>query len=182
MNASFPIGLGWYCIYTAMRGEARAAATIGDIGFQTYAPTEPVWVRLRANSRRRVLKQRPLLPRYVFCQFDVNCDNWPAILQAEGVESILSTQRLVGTSGDFISHPIRIPERQMARLRNVEHDPEILHLAKAGDIMRIIGGPFAGHMTTLTQVWQDKYRARGNVTLFERPTPVDFDLADLESS
>lgn len=169
----------WYAVRTGIRAENRAAGSIEQIGIKTFCP---MYERFVSHARRRVKVKRPLLSRYLFAQFDVGRDDWGKILHVDGVEYILSSSREDGGTGDLWSVPIAIPERQMARIMAWQEHPEIIAAAMVGDVMRIIGGPFVGHTTRLTDVWPDKFRARGNVKLFDRPTPVEFDLEQLERS
>lgn len=175
---SYAGGNGWYAILTSIRRQALAMGSIAELGFKVFAPIRTV---MAVQRGRRVKVPRYPFGRYIFAEFDINRDEkWPEINRANGVEYLICTA--ASGRGNFIKHPIRIPERQMAKVFKWMDHPDITAAAKVGDIMRVISGPFAGHPTTLTAVYEDRYNAVGDVELFNRMVSFTFDLDQLEKA
>lgn len=128
-----------YLVRTLRFNEARAAAVITSLGFETFLPLQRRW-----NSRRTAILKRPLFPQYLFTSFDLERDEWGSIGRARYVDRIMRSATGI---------PVRIPDRQINVIRQAERHGEY-DLAQAGAIatksfeygtkVRILTGPFAG--------------------------------------
>jgi transcription antitermination factor NusG len=179
LPASFPCGKRWYAVYTNIRCETRARMGLDALGLDTFLPTLDVWITKR-GQRRRTRVERPLLSRYLFVAFDISKDHWSPIRSTDGVENLLC---YAGMEGARI--PVAVDEAAMARMfhgqrERWEHHPDIVAAAKAGDIMRIISGPFASFHAHITEVFPAEGRADAEVEIFGRWSPINIELDELE--
>jgi transcriptional antiterminator RfaH len=127
--------LPFWCAARLMpQREAVATKCLGLAGFETYLP------RLRERRMRvgrRVETSPPLFPGYLFVLIELQ---WHAARWCPGVASLLM-------AGDG---PARVPDAVIAELRGREVDG-LVELAKPprlrrGDQIRVISGPFGGHI------------------------------------
>ena len=74
----------WYVAKSKPQKEAWLQATLSDLGVDVFFP--------RIYARRRGYKRlEALFPTYLFCHFDINSPDWPAIRWAPGLNYFLAT-------------------------------------------------------------------------------------------
>jgi len=64
----------WFCVLTRPQQERRAMIELTKQDFHTYVP---------------LLESKPLFPRYIFVQFDKDCDPWGLIHSTRGCIDLL---------------------------------------------------------------------------------------------
>ena len=72
----------WYVIYTHTNGEEKALMNLKHQGFYAYVPRYRKTIR-HARKVKTVL--RPMFPRYMFVELDLELDQWRAINGTFGV-------------------------------------------------------------------------------------------------
>ncbi len=76
----------WFVVFTDSRCEQETADEIqADTGFPAYTPIE---LCKTFKHGRKAIIARALFPRYLFCRFSPE-DNWPALLEVDGVCDVL---------------------------------------------------------------------------------------------
>ncbi len=76
----------WHVAFTDSRCEQEACNDIqADTGFEAYTPIE---LCKTFRHGRKAIVARALFPRYLFCRFSPE-DNWPALLDVDGVCDVL---------------------------------------------------------------------------------------------
>jgi transcriptional antiterminator RfaH len=124
----------WACAQLKPMQTRLALHCLGLAGFETYLP------RLRdhrVRGGRRVETSPPLFPGYAFVVIQLQ---WVDAYYAPGVvRLVLDGER-----------PARVPDRIIAELKGRERNG-LIELQKprglrAGDRMRVLRGPFAGHI------------------------------------
>jgi transcriptional antiterminator RfaH len=123
-----------YWAVTRIRRASLAISFIAAMGYPVYYP------RLRARRIRfgRVVETRPgLFPSYMFVQIE---RQWWSLQGAPGTRGLI-----MGDSG-----PARVPDSVIAEIRRREVDG-LIDLVKPrsfrrGDRVRILRGPFTGHL------------------------------------
>ena len=124
----------WAAAQTMAQHEAAAQHFLGLAGFESYLP------RLRVSRVRRGRKietRPPLFPSYLFVQIT---NGWWSARWCPGVMRLL-------TAGDA---PMPVPDALIAEIRSRERGG-LVELPKppglrAGDRVRILAGPFCGHL------------------------------------
>src|SRR5262245_11045687 len=124
----------WACAQLKPMQTRLALHCLGLAGFETYLP------RLREHrvrGSRRIEIARALFPGYCFILITLQ---WSNACYAPGVRRII-------LDGEV---PARVPDRIIDDLRKREHNglielpkPRVL---RAGDPVRVLRGPFAGHL------------------------------------
>ena len=87
-EAPFPRAdtMTWHVLFTDSRCEQETAHEIqADLGFPAFCPTEK---HKRFRHGRKTIIESALFARYIFVAFDAE-DNWPALLEVEGVCDVL---------------------------------------------------------------------------------------------
>ncbi len=78
--------MNWHVCFTDSRCEQETAHDIqADAGFEAYCPTEK---HKRFHRGHKTIVESALFPRYIFACFDAE-DNWPALLEVDGVCDVL---------------------------------------------------------------------------------------------
>jgi transcriptional antiterminator RfaH len=126
----------WACARTQPQRERVAQNFLGQFGYETYLP------RVRgirhSHHGRRIETRAPLFPAYIFIAI---VSGWWGARWAPGVSS------LVMIDG---STPARVPDRVIDELKGREVNG-LIDLVKPrpfrrGDRVRILRGPFTGHL------------------------------------
>lgn len=136
---------------------------------QVIVPTEEQ-IELRDGQRRVV--ERRIYPGYVLVQMTLDEESWYVVRNTPGVTGFVG----IGNKPT----PLRQEEvdRIMHRLEAEEPVPQVK--VKAGDKVRIIEGSFTDFHGTVDEVYPDKGKARVLVSFFNRETPIEVDLLQIE--
>lgn len=136
---------------------------------QVIVPTEEQ-IELRDGQRRVV--ERRIYPGYVLVQMTLDEESWYVVRNTPGVTGFVG----IGNKPT----PLRQEEvdRIMHRLEAEEPVPQVK--VKAGDKVRIVEGSFTDFHGTVDEVYPDKGKARVLVSFFNRETPIEVDLLQIE--
>ena len=98
----------WHVCVTDSRAERETVEDIHALntGFQAYCPTQR---HKRFMRGHKVICESALFPRYIFVAFDPE-DNWPALLEVDGVCDVLRNN---GT-------PSPVPDGVVAKLKRMQ--------------------------------------------------------------
>jgi len=143
-------GLRWYAIRTKVNREKDVEKRLSDLRVEVFLP----WMRARRRIGSRfhwVLA--PLFPGYVFCRLDMVVSG-KAARYSPGVKDFLTFGSRVADVGENIIQALR--ERCPGGVAEI--DPVN---AKAGDIVRINEGPFAG----LEAIFEQKLKGSERVAV-----------------
>ena len=124
----------WACAQTEPQREAAAQHFLQLGGYTVYLPRLRV---IRLRRRRKVTVTPALFPSYLFVQIT---NDWWSARWCPGVMRLL-------TAGDA---PMPVPDALIAEIRSRERGG-LVELPKppglrAGDRVRILAGPFCGHL------------------------------------
>lgn len=139
---------------------------------EVLVPTEEV-VEMKEGKKRK--SERKFYPGYVLVQMDMNDDTW---------HLVKSTTRVLGFIGGTPDRPAPISDREAeAILRRVESGadkPKPKTLFEAGEVVRVVDGPFADFNGVVEEVDYEKSRVKVAVLIFGRSTPVDLEFSQVE--
>jgi transcriptional antiterminator NusG len=140
----------------------------GDI----LVPTEEV-VEMRDGKKRK--SERKFYPGYVLVQMEMDDEAW---------HLVKSTPRVMGFIGGTAERPVPISDREaQAILQKIEtgaEKPRPKTLFEAGEVVRVIEGPFADFNGVVEEVDYEKSRVKVAVLIFGRSTPVDLEFSQVE--
>ena len=171
----------WYVVQAYSGYEKRVkdslAAAIQDAGMadkfgQVLVPTEEV-VEMKDGQKRK--SERKFFPGYVLVEMEMDDDSWHLVRHLPRVLGF------IGGSGD---KPAPISRKEvdsiMDRLEAGVDKPRPKTLFEAGEVVRVIDGPFADFSATVENVSYEKNKIMVSVMIFGRPTPVELSFGQVE--
>jgi len=168
----------WYVVHTYSGYEGKVKKNlelrIESMGmqnkiFQVIVPTEE---RLERREGQRRITEHRIFPGYVFVEMIMDEDSWYVVRNTPGVTGF------VGIGNKPTPLPAEEVDKIMKRIESAE--PRIEVNIRRGQRVRIKEGPFAEFMGTVDDVDVDKGKARILVSFFNRETPIEVDLLQLE--
>lgn len=125
------------------------------------------------NGKKRTIKKK-FFPGYVLLKMIMNDNTW---------HLVKDTDKITGFLGGTTDKPTPISEEEAAYMTNQGEEgfkkPRTAINLAEGDSVKVIEGPFASFIGTIEAV-NEKGKIRVNVSIFGRPTPVEFDFTQVE--
>ncbi len=168
----------WYVVHCYSGYENKVKKNLEhraeSMGMQTHikeviVPTEEQ-VELRDGQRRVV--ERRIYPGYVLVQMLLDEESWYVVRNTPGVTGFVG----IGNKPT----PLRQDEVDRIMRRMETEEPVAQVKVKVGDKVRIVEGSFTDFNGTVDEVYADKGKARVLVSFFNRETPIEVDLLQIE--
>ncbi|MGO8831351.1 MAG: transcription termination/antitermination protein NusG [Roseiarcus sp.] len=139
----------WFVGHTLPRKEDLAQFHLARQGFETFLPR---MLSTRRHARKVETIKAALFPRYLFIHLDLTRDRWRSVNGTVGMAHLV-------TSGEM---PCPVPVGFVEGLQCACRDGVITIVPELapGDSVRLIDGPFAGHVGELLRL-----DAKGRVEL-----------------
>lgn len=139
---------------------------------EIMVPVEEV-VEMRGGQKRR--SERKFFPGYVLVEMELNDDTWHLVKE---------TPRVMGFIGGKADHPAPLTESEanaiLDRVAAGSDKATPKTIFEAGEIVRVIDGPFNDFNGVVEQVNYEKSKVQVAVTIFGRSTPVELDFGQVE--
>jgi len=171
----------WYVVHAYSGFEKQVmralAERIGLSGLENkfgevIVPTEEV-VEMRAGKKRR--SERKFFPGYVLVQMELDDDTWHLVKE---------TPRVLGFIGGKADRPAPISDSEaeaiLQRVQTGSEQATPKTVFEAGELVRVIDGPFNDFNGVVEEVNYEKNRLHVAVTIFGRSTPVELDFSQVE--
>ncbi len=136
---------------------------------EVIVPTEEQ-IELRDGQRRVV--ERRIYPGYVLVQMILDEESWYVVRNTPGVTGFVG----IGNKPT----PLRQDEVDRIMRRMEAEEPVAQVKVKVGDKVRVVEGSFTDFHGTVEEVYPDKGKARVLVSFFNRETPIEVDLLQIE--
>lgn len=175
------MALRWYVVHAYSGFEAKVKASLEehiklngmqDQFGQILIPTEEV-VEMRDGHKRK--SERKFFPGYVLVQMEMNDETW---------HLVKDVPKVMGFIGGTKDRPAPITEKEaQSILQSVQagaEKPKPKVLYEAGEVVRVIDGPFNDFNGVVEEVDYDKSRLKVAVSIFGRSTPVDLEFGQVE--
>jgi len=175
------MSLNWYVVHAYSGFEDRVMNTLKERVVQygmedkfgeVLVPKEEV-VEMREGKKRTT--DRKFFPGYVLVQMEMNDDTW---------HMVKDMPRVLGFIGGTSDRPAPISEDEAnSILQRVEEGidkPTPKVMFEAGEVIRVIDGPFKDFNGVVEEVNYEKNRLRVSVLIFGRSTPVDLEFTQVE--
>jgi transcriptional antiterminator NusG len=171
----------WYVIHTYSGHEDKVKKSlemaVANLNIQynvsqILVPTEEV-IEVKQNKKR--IKKRKFYPGYVFVEMTMSNMTYWLIKNTTGVTGFLGGVK-----------PVPMAQDEVVNLLNTVVNPSISSrprpaiLFEKEENVRIIEGPFKHFIGIINEVNQERGKLRVMVTIFGRPTPVEFDFLQVE--
>ena len=177
------MALRWYVVHAYSNFEAKVKEALEERiereGLQDYfgkilVPTEEV-VEMRMGQQRK--SDRKFFPGYVLVQMELTDETW---------HLVRDVPRVLGFIGGTSDRPAPISDKEanliLNRVEEGVNKPRPKILFEAGEVVRIIDGPFKDFNGSIEEVNYEKSKLRISVLIFGRSTPVELDFAQVEKS
>jgi transcriptional antiterminator NusG len=175
------MALRWYVVHAYSNYENKVKATLEERiereGFSEYfgkilVPTEEV-VEMRLGQQRK--SERKFYPGYVLVQMELTDETW---------HMVKDIPRVLGFIGGTSDRPAPISDKEAAaildRVEEGVNKPKPKVLFEAGEVIRVIDGPFKDFTGVVEEVYYEKSRLRVTVMIFGRSTPVELEFGQVE--
>lgn len=173
----------WYVVQSQSNFENKVKLSLqerisreglDDLFGQILIPTEEV-VEMKMGQQRK--SERKFFPGYVLVQMELTNESW---------HLVKDTPKVLGFIGGTSDRPAPITEKEASAILNrVEegiNKPRHKVLFEAGEVVRIIDGPFKDFNGEIEEVLYEKSKLKVAVLIFGRATPVELNFDQVEKS
>jgi transcriptional antiterminator NusG len=177
------MSLRWYVVHAYSNFENKVKLALEERvereGLQAYfgkilVPTEEV-VEMRMGQQRK--SDRKFFPGYVLVQMELTDQSW---------HLVKDTPKVLGFIGGTSDKPSPISDKEanaiLSRVEDGINKPKPKFLFEAGEVVRIIDGPFKDFNGNIEEVNYEKSKLKISVLIFGRSTPVELDFAQVEKN
>jgi transcriptional antiterminator NusG len=177
------MALRWYVVHAYSNFEAKVKQALeerikredlGHLFGKILIPTEEV-VEMRMGQQRK--SDRKFFPGYVLVQMELTDETWHLVKEIP---------KVLGFIGGTSDRPAPISEKEaMAILNRVEegvNKPRPKVLFEAGEVVRVIDGPFKDFNGVVEEVNYEKNKLRISVLIFGRSTSVELAFGQVEKT
>jgi transcriptional antiterminator NusG len=175
-------GRHWYAIHTYSGYENKVKTHLEaritsmnakDKIFRVVVPTEEE-VEIKGGQRRTVT--RKIYPGYVLVDMVLDENTWHVVRNTPGVTGFVG-----GTS----TEPVPLPESELryilkAPTKGEEAKPKTKINFAVGQTVKVIDGPFAEFIGTVSEIHPERNKVTVLVSFFGRDTPVQLDFLQVE--
>lgn len=175
------MALRWYVVQAYSNFENHVKRSLEERirreGLEQYfgrviVPTEEV-VEMRQGQQRK--SERKFFPGYVLVQMELNEQTW---------HLVRSVPKVLGFVGGTPEKPAPITDREadaiLSRVEEGAAKPRPKVLFEAGEVVRVIDGPFKDFTGVVEDVNYEKNRLSVSVVIFGRATPVELDFSQVD--
>ncbi len=135
-------------------------------------PTEAV-VEMRMGQQRK--SDRKFFPGYVLVQMELTDETW---------HLVRNIPKVLGFIGGSSDRPAPISDKEaeaiLSRVEEGVNKPKPKVLFEAGEVVRVIDGPFKDFNGVVEEVNYEKSRLSVSVLIFGRSTPVELSFGQVE--
>jgi transcription termination/antitermination protein NusG len=173
----------WYVIKIATGYEKRVLSSLDELVChnkledhfgEVLVPTEDV-IEMRSGQKK--ISKKKFFPGYILIEIAMIDEIWRL------VKSINKVQGFVGGSQ---GHPLPISEAEVQvikeRMQHGKGKPRPKVSFVAGEMVRIVDGPFSDCNAAVEEVNYDKNRLKVSVLIFGRATPVELEFTQVEKA
>ena len=170
----------WYILKTKTNCEARAKLSIekiikihkvSDKVKQVLIPEKDV---VEVVKGKKVTRPKKIYPGYIFIEMNLSNDLWHLIKKAASVIHFVGGTR---------ARPLEVPEDQLIVVNKTVQEstesPQAQITFFKGETVLVIDGPFKNFNGVVEEISPDKGRVKVSVSIFGRPTPVEFDFSQV---
>lgn len=178
-KSEMPTGRHWFAVHTYSGYEDAVARylkqrvdslSMDDKIFNIVVPKEPK-IKIK-NGRRQEIEEK-IYPGYVLVDMILTEDSWYVVR---------NTPRVTGFVGPDSTTPVPLSRDEidmlMARMGGKEAKFKIE--LKAGDMVKVIDGPFKDYDAKVSEVDEEKAKIKVLVPIFGRDTVVELDSLQVQ--
>lgn len=164
----------WYVVHTYSGHESKVAAAlkrraaslrIQDKILEILVPTQDK-IEIREGKKETVKEK--IFPGYILIKMILDDASWLMVRSTSGVTSFVG----VGNK------PTPIPDEEVQAIQRFMkmEAPKFKTSFSKGEAVKIIDGPFAEFLGTISEIDEEKGKVKVLVSIFGRETPVELDF------
>ena len=176
----------WYILQTYTGYESKIERTLqklletGDLDRNVVTDIKiPVEKTTEVRNKKPHVITTKKYPGYIMLEMDLPQFGWKTTCST--IRRIQGAAGFVGTNPSEFPHPIS--QEEAARMLGESGKEEEIRIGERfdiGDKVKIIEGPFATFTGTVEEIYAEKSKLRVNVQIFNRATPVEVDVLQVE--
>ena len=180
----------WYILHTYSGYENKIERTIKTYIERGVIPTEVIfdikvpeedYVENKDGQRKNI--KRKFLPGYVLIEMDLPDNGWKKVCAS--ISGITGVSGFLGSTGGSKPSPMSTDEAKsiLQKTGEIKGDKtqRFVQAFNAGQVVKIIDEPFATFNGTIDEVMYDRSKLCVLVDIFNRTTPVEVDMSQVES-
>ncbi|MCX7108390.1 MAG: transcription termination/antitermination protein NusG [Methylococcales bacterium] len=177
------MSLRWYVVHAYSNFENKVKLALEDrikreglehLFGKILVPTEEI-IEMRMGQQRK--SERKFFPGYVLVQMELTDETW---------HLVKDVPRVLGFIGGASDRPAPISEKEaMSILNRVEegvNKPRPKVLFEAGEVVRVVDGPFKDFNGVVEEVNYEKNKLKISVLIFGRSTSVELGFGQVDKS
>jgi transcriptional antiterminator NusG len=168
----------WYVLHTYSGYEDSVAFNlkqrIESMGMEDkiFSVLVPKEKKIKIKEGKRVTVEEKIFPGYVLVEMIVTDDSWYVVRNTPNVTGFVGS----GT----VPTPISESEISLLQKRMGVDEPKYKIDVKAGDLVRIMDGPFKDYEGKVGEVDDEKGKIKVLVSIFGRETPLELDFLQIK--
>src|SRR4030043_336060 len=166
--------LHWYVVHTYSGHEAKVATTLkqriesqklGDKILDILVPTQEK-IEIKEGKKGKIREK--IFPGYILIRMILDDNTWLAVRTTPGITSF------IGMS----NKPTPLPHSEGAPIQKFMsmEAPKFKTAFSTGEAVKIIDGPFADFLGSISEIDEAKGKLKVLVSIFGRETPVELDF------
>ncbi|MFA5962016.1 MAG: transcription termination/antitermination protein NusG [Parcubacteria group bacterium] len=170
-------GRSWYVLHTYSGYEDNVARNLKqriesmDMQEFIFDVMVPIEKKIKIKAGKRTVIEERIYPGYVLVDMIVTDASWYVVRNTPNVTGFIG----LGTTPT----PVDPKEIEMLKKRMGVDEPKYKIDVKAGDMVKIIDGPFKEFDGKVNEVDEEKGRVKVLVSIFGRETPVELDFLQI---
>lgn len=171
-------GFDWFIVNTYSGHENRVAKQLDarikankmeDQIKEVLVPTQDKIVV--SKGKKKTVKEK-IFPGYVLIQMKLNDDTWHIVRNTEGVTGFVGTRKR--------PTPLNKDELKSILAFTKVTQPSYQTSFSLGDAVKVVEGPFADFIGSISEINQDKGQVKVLLSVFGRETPVVLDFLQVK--
>jgi len=124
-----------------------------------------------SKGKKKTVKEK-ILPGYVLVEMELNDDTWYVVRNTEGVTGFVGTKKR--------PTPLKPEELKSIQAYTEVKQPSYQSSFALGDAVKVVEGPFADFVGSISEINQDKGQVKVLLSVFGRETPVVLDFLQVK--
>ena len=164
----------WYVVHTYSGHESKVAATLKqriesqklqDKILDILVPTQE---KIEIKEGKKNTVREKIFPGYLMIRMILDDHTWLAVRTTPGITSFIGTA----------NKPTPLPESEVATIQKFMkmEAPKFKTTFSTGEAVKIVDGPFAEFLGTISELDEEKGKIKVLVSIFGRETPVELDF------
>ncbi len=167
----------WYVVHTYSGHENKVEATLKQRIVMNHLQDKIIDIKVPTHDqvqikegKKSTIKEK-IFPGYILVKMELNDDTWSLVRTTQGVTSF------VGMG----NKPTALPEKEVQTIMKFMEvaSPRYKVRFEQSEAVKIIDGPFADFVGTVSEINDEKGKVTVLVSIFGRETPVELDFLQI---